>query len=106
MALIVGYTTPEEREKLQRAGYEVHKYTGQNLIHPHEPAIGNEITVAVTVDCEILELLAPNFCSRCGSLVEDVQTYYNIGSRIKSYHCTVCNSLENHILFPLVKEDK
>ncbi len=105
MALIIGYVTPEEREKLQRAGYEVHKYTGQDLCYPHELHTRNEVAVAVTVDCEILDLLAPNFCSRCGSLIEDIQTYYEGGSRIKSYHCTVCNSIENHVLFPPVKEE-
>ena len=105
MALIVGYANPEEKEKLERAGYEVHKYIGQNLIHPHKPAASDEITVSVTVDCEILDLLAPNFCQRCGSLIEDIQTYYEGGSKITSYNCVVCKSVENHILYPQVKEE-
>ncbi len=105
MAYIVGYANPEEREKLSRAGYQVHEYTGQNLLATGV-YLGEETTVAVVVDCEILDLLAPNFCQRCGALVEDIQTYYEGRSKITSYNCTVCKSVENHVLFPPVSEEE
>jgi hypothetical protein len=91
MAVVVGHVSNGELQRIQEAGYDLTDLEAiQDLLRGSE---GDDVAVAVWVDCDLVALLVPALCPHCHAAMRSVRSDHDQdGGGFVALRCPRCGA--------------